>query len=127
MALPEGRLQNGAGLQLLYVEDNVDLRESLSAALSCEGYEVQVAGDAGEGLARLGERRFHLVISDYGLPDQTGAWMLREAAARGLLERTEALIVTAHAEPVESGGIPVLQKPLDVGRLLAWIARLLRS
>lgn len=115
-------MENGAGRKLLYVEDNLDLRESLSAALSREGYDVQVAGDAGEGLACLGERRFHLVISDYGLPDQTGAWMLREAAARGLLDRTGALIVTAHTEPVEAGGIPVLQKPLDLVHLLAWIA-----
>ena len=112
---------------MLYVEDNLDLRESLSAALSGAGYEVQVAADAGEGLACHGERRFHVVISDYGLPDQTGAWMLREAAARGLLDRTEALIVTAHPDPVEAGGIPVLQKPLDLGSLLSWIARLLAA
>ena len=70
------------------------------------------------------ERRFHLVISDYGLPDNTGAWMLRQAAACGLLDRTEALIVTANPHPEDTGDIPVLEKPLDVARLLAWIERL---
>jgi two-component system response regulator GlrR len=118
-------VHDSIGLNLLYVEDNRDLREAVSAALADQGYAVDVAECAGEGLLRMGERRFHLVISDYALPDQTGAWMLREAAARGLLDRTETLIVTANPHPEDTGGIPVLQKPLDLGRLLLWIERLL--
>lgn len=114
-------MQDSLGLNLLYVEDNHDLRESLSAALTGEGYAVAVAECAGEGLARLRERQFHLVISDYALPDHTGAWMLREAAASGLLDRTATLIVTANPNPVDTGNIPVLEKPLDLGHLLGWI------
>ncbi|MFT3772789.1 MAG: response regulator [Minicystis sp.] len=116
-------MQSNLGLNLLYVEDNSDLRESISAALAGEGYDVDVAECAGEGLQRLRERRFHLVISDYALPDNTGTWMLRQAAASGLLDSTETLIVTANPHPEDTGEIPVLQKPLDVGRLLAWIER----
>lgn len=114
-------MQSNLGLNLLYVEDNVDLRESVSAALAGEGYDVDVAECADEGLRRLRERRFHLVISDYALPDNTGTWMLREAAASGLLDRTQKLIVTANPYPVDTDGIPVFQKPLDLGRLIAWI------
>lgn len=116
---------NRGSLNLLYVEDNSDLRESLSLALADVGYAVAVAACVVEGLERLRERRFHLVISDYALPDGTGAGMLRQAAAWGLLDRTEALIVTASPEAVEAGEIPVLHKPLEVGRLLAWIEGLL--
>jgi len=118
-------VHDSIGLRLLYVEDNRDLRESVSAALADEGYAVDVADSAGEGLRRLRERRFHLVISDYALPDATGAWMLREAAARGLLDRTEALIVTANPHPEDTGAIPVLQKPVDLSCLLVWIERVL--
>lgn len=110
---------------LLYVEDNTDLRETISAALAGEGYAVDVAACADDGLKRLQERRFHLVISDYALPDNTGTWMLREAAASGLLDRTKALIVTASQDLKDTGTIPVLEKPLDLERLLTWIERLL--
>ncbi|APR75728.1 Hypothetical protein A7982_01074 [Minicystis rosea] len=119
-------MQSNIGLNLLYVEDNSDLRESISAALMGEGYDVDVAECAGEGLQRLKERRFHLVISDYALPDHTGTWMLRQAAASGLLDRTGTLIVTANPHPEDTGEIPVLHKPLDVGQLLAWIEQRLR-
>ena len=118
-------METRAGVKLLYVEDNGDQREALSALLVGEGYHVDVAACAIEGLERLRARRFHLVISDYGLPDQTGAWMLRQAAACGLLDCTETLIVTATADLVDAGATPVLQKPLEVERLLEKIARLL--
>lgn len=112
-------------LKLLYVEDNTDLRESLSDALAGEGYAVFVAECATEGLEKMRERRFHLVISDYALPDNTGTWMLREAAASGLLDRTPALIVTADPNPDDTHDFQVLEKPLDLGHLLSCIDRLL--
>ena len=120
-------MESIAGVTLLYVEDNRDLREALAALLAGEGYLVDVADCADEGLARLRARRFHVVISDYALPDHTGAWMLRQAAASGLLERTGTLIVTAGLDPADAGSTPVLHKPLEVERLLEHLARLVAS
>ena len=118
-------MQPRSSVNLLYVEDNRDLREALSALLAGEGYAVDVAECAGEGLERLRARRFHLVISDYALPDHTGTWMLRQAAACGLLDRTPTLLVTASAYPDDAGSTPVLHKPLEAERLLDQVARLL--
>lgn len=114
-------------MRLLYVEDNTDLREAVCAALADRGYAVAVAECAAEGLARLRAERYHLVISDYALPDHTGTWMLREAAASGLLERTGALLVTASPVPDDAGDIPVLHKPLDLDRLLHQVEELLAA
>ena len=116
------------GLNLLYVEDNPDLRDVISTILEGEGYGVSVAASASEGLKKLTEQRFHLVISDYALPDQTGAWMLREAVSAGLLASTEAVIVTAHPTPPDAGDVPVLQKPLDLDHFLRYVeTRLARA
>lgn len=117
-------METTPSVDLLYVEDNRDLREALSALLAGEGYRVDVADCAGEGLERLRARRFHLVISDYALPDHTGTWMLREAAARGLLDSTRTMIVTASADPEDADGTLVLHKPLEVEHLLKHIANL---
>jgi two-component system response regulator GlrR len=92
--------------------------------LASEGYKVDVADSAGEGLERLRAQRFHLVISDYALPDHTGTWMLRQAAARGLLDRTETLIITANPDPEDTGDTKVLHKPLEITHLLEHIAKL---
>jgi two-component system response regulator GlrR len=118
-------VDSGAGVNLLYVEDNRDMRETLSALLAGEGYHVDVAECAGEGLECLRARRFDLVISDYALPDHTGTWMLREAAASGLLDRTETLIFTDSLDPERTGFTPILRKSLRLDRLLEHIARLL--
>ncbi len=120
-------MQSTPGAHLLYVEDNHDLREVLSALLAGEGYQVDVAGCAGEGLERLRERRFHLVISDYALPDHTGTWMLKRAAESGLLERTGTLIVTATDDLEGAGSTPILHKPLGVEELLDHVARLVAA
>ena len=60
--------------------------------------------------------RTNLVLSDYALPGRTGAWMLREALARQLLSR--GIIVTAHPNPRDADGFPVIYKPLDFDAFL---------
>jgi DNA-binding response OmpR family regulator len=116
-----------AGVNLLYVEDNRDLREAMATLLAGEGYHVDVAECADEGLERMRAQRFHLVISDYALPDHTGTWMLQQAAESGLLDETVTLIVTASSDPEISGSTPVLYKPFQIERLLAQVARLVAS
>ena len=57
----------------------------LVMALQIEGHEVDQASSAHEGLSRLQSGHYDLVLSDYAMPGQTGAWMLNEAARQGLL------------------------------------------
>jgi CheY-like chemotaxis protein len=109
------------------VEDNPDLQEAIADLLGGEGYQVDVADSAREGLARLRARHFHVVISDYALPDHPGTWMLQQAAADGLLDRTATLIVTASPDLPCAGSTPVLHKPLEPELLLDHLARLVTS
>jgi CheY-like chemotaxis protein len=113
------------GLRILCVDDDEGIRESLSDLLRGEGYEVDLAACAEEALERLRTKRFQLVISDYALPDKTGAVLLREAAAQKLLEGTEVLIITAYPEPRGTEGIRLFRKPLDVEYFLRKIYEIL--
>lgn len=107
------------GLRILFVEDNDEIREALATLLEAEGYEVTACPTAEDGLAALQTRgTFHLVLSDYSLPNQNGAWMIQEAAAQGLITRDRVLVVTAHPSPRGLEGIKIIHKPLDLDDFL---------
>jgi CheY-like chemotaxis protein len=109
---------------ILVVEDQADVRRMLVTALEIEGYRVAEAHDAAAGLQQLRQSRFKLVLSDYSMPGQTGAWMLQEAARQGLLDRTAALIVTAHPDVQRMVGVEVLSKPIDLDLFLEQVRRI---
>ena len=104
------------GSRILLVEDSDDLRGLMTLILEAEGYVVDSAATAEEGLGLLDARTYDLVLSDYALPGRTGAWMLREALARQLLSR--GIIVTAHPNPRDAHDFPVIYKPLDFDAFL---------
>ena len=111
--------------RILLVEDSDDVCALMTLILEAEGYYVDSAHTAEEGLRLLDAGAYDLVVSDYALPGRTGAWMLREAAARQLF--AQGLIVTAHPNPREADGFPVLYKPLDFDDFLCRIRMFLDS
>jgi CheY-like chemotaxis protein len=113
--------------RILVVEDQNDVRGLLVTALEIEGHEVDQAANAREGLQRLEEARYDLVLSDYAMPGGTGSWMLLEAERRGLLVDTPALIVTAHPDARELSTRHVIAKPLDLDYFLDQVRRILKS
>jgi DNA-binding response OmpR family regulator len=105
-------MKNGLGCKVLIVEDDPDVASALSETLTGEGFEVETAGNAEDGLSRLGGGGFKLVIADYNLPGRTGTWMLQEAAKTGLLAASKVLLVTGESNPEGVSGLKVLKKPL---------------
>jgi CheY-like chemotaxis protein len=104
--------------RILVVEDQDDVRRMVRTALEIEGYEVDEAASAHEGLRLLAQHEYQLVLSDYAMPNGTGAWMIEEATRRGLMNGTPAMIITAHPEIRECAGIVVIYKPLDLDLFL---------
>jgi DNA-binding NtrC family response regulator len=112
------RRVRGLGLRVLVVEDDEQVLTVLSTLLESEGYEVAVATTADAGLRALRNNPFHLVVSDYWLPDRTGAWMLSEASHQGLLQKSQVLVITAEHRPQGVENLIVLRKPLDLDDFL---------
>jgi two-component system response regulator GlrR len=107
------------------VDDDEVSRYLLGRALEMEGFVVTTAAGVQEGLELLRRRRFHLVISDYRMPDGTGTWMLKEAASAGLLEGTEVLIFTGSAHVEGAGGLKIVSKDGGADNLVAQVLKLL--
>src|SRR5271170_3277803 len=108
---------------VLIIDDEAAIRESLETLLELEGYGVESASTGEEGLARIGERSFDLVLLDLALPDRNGMDLLAEIHLQdpGL----PVIMITAYGtvenavRAMQSGAANFIQKPWDNEKLLA--------
>ncbi len=97
------------------------MREVLADVLRDEGFAVLAVSSAEEALEALERATFDVLLTDYRLPQRTGAWLLHEASKRGFLERTPAIIISAEDDPPGIDGYPFVQKPADFEVVLSAI------
>lgn len=64
--------------RLLLVEDHADTAKALSRLLMRSGFQVQTASNVASALILLSSEVFDVVVSDIGLPDQTGYDLMRQ-------------------------------------------------
>jgi DNA-binding NtrC family response regulator len=108
---------------VLIIDDEAEIRESLETLLNLEGYAVESAGSGEEGLARLGERSFDLVLLDLALPDRSGMELLGEIRAQD--SQLAVIMITAYGtvenavRAMQFGAANFIQKPWDNEKLLA--------
>jgi signal transduction histidine kinase len=70
-------------VRVLLVEDHGDTARIMTRLLTRQGYVVMAAGDVAKALELAGQQPFDVLISDLGLPDQSGVELLRELRRRG--------------------------------------------
>jgi two-component system cell cycle response regulator DivK len=116
---------------ILLVEDNEMNRDMLSRRLERRGYEVIVAVDGEDGVARAAADRPDLVVMDMSLPGIDGWEATRQLKAAPATSAIPVLALTAHAmagdreRAFEAGCDEFDTKPVDLPRLLEKIAALL--
>ena len=108
---------------VLIIDDEVEIRESLQTLLELEGYEVETAATGQQGMQRVGQRPFDLILLDLALPDRNGLDILSEMHTQdpGL----SVIMITAYGtvenavRAMQSGAANFIQKPWDNEKLLA--------
>lgn len=108
---------------ILYLEDDNDLRAVVSEFLCDEGYDVTSVATVADALKALANERFRLLLSDYHLPDNHAGFLMREANTRGLLSDTQVIVLTSESAPRGVDGLLLLKKPVEGSVLLHEIAR----
>src|SRR5215218_9697937 len=82
--------------RILVVEDNPDLRELLSDAMSDAGYDVSEVSNGAEALACAEAWLPDAILLDLMLPVMDGAEFLRARQERPFLARIPVMVLTAH-------------------------------
>jgi len=115
--------------RILIIDDDPQLRESVTIVLNTQEYDVQAAPNGKEGIAKVSERAPDLIVLDVNLPDMLGFEVVREVRR---FSNVPVLMLTGRAESsdivsgLDSGADDYLTKPFKPDELLARVRALLR-
>jgi DNA-binding response OmpR family regulator len=117
-------------LRVLIIEDNQRLGQAVAESLRAQGFAVDTAASASEGLRAWRAAEYDAAVLDLMLPDGPGLNALREMRDRGNV--TPVLILTAlgtiedRVRGLECGADDYLVKPFAMQELIARLRALLR-
>src|SRR6185312_773130 len=123
IATPATQTQSGNAQRILIIDDEAAIRESLETLLGLEGYAVEVAVNGEQGLERIEENYYDLVLLDLALPGKSGLEILPLIRERH--PSLPVIMITAYGkvanvvDAIRSGAQNFVQKPWDNEKLLA--------
>lgn len=115
---------------ILIVEDEPQMRVGLKDNLEFEGHQVDFAEDGNEGLRKILENIYDLILLDVMLPKMSGFDVCKKARQAGI--NTPIIMLTAKGEEIdkvlglELGADDYVTKPFSLRELLARIKAVLR-
>ncbi len=111
--------------RILVVDDDQGILDSTKQILEIDGYEVETATTAGDGLKKIESTFFNLALFDIKLPDMDGTELLEKA--HKLRPRMKKIMVTGYASlensviSLNAGADAYILKPVDPDMLLVKI------
>ena len=110
---------------ILVIDDEKSIRNSLKDVLEYEKHEVDLAEDGAEGLELFQEKKYDIVLSDIKMPKMDGMEVLDELLK--LSDDISIIMISGHGtidtavEAIKKGAFDYIEKPLDLNRLLITI------
>jgi UDP-3-O-[3-hydroxymyristoyl] N-acetylglucosamine deacetylase len=114
---------------ILIVDDEEQIRTSVSGVLSDEGFRVLEADNGRTALARIAAERPRLVLLDIWMPEVDGIELLREIQERH--PGTRVIVISGHGNietavrATQLGAIDFIEKPFSLEGLLQHVERAL--
>ena len=116
---------------ILVIDDKDSMREMLTASLTSEGYDVEVASSGDVGIAKSKEKHFDVILTDLKMPDISGMDVLTQVKEHD--PDTAVIVMTAYGtietavEAMKRGAFDFLQKPFDIDHLQMLVERALEN
>ncbi|MEE4311558.1 MAG: sigma-54 dependent transcriptional regulator [candidate division KSB1 bacterium] len=107
--------------KILIIDNERRMCHVLKVALETDGYEVALAFDGEEGIAKVRKGDYGVVITDLKMPNKDGLAVLSET--RKVLPESEVIMMTAYAsaqtavEAMRNGAYDYLIKPFEIDEL----------
>ncbi len=117
---------------ILVVDDEKGVRESLDILLTSEGHMIDTAANGREALSFIGKKTYDLVLTDIMMPEMDGLALLREIKNK-FRDRTSVIVITAYGTvqravaAVKDGAVDFVIKPFEISRLREAIDNALRQ
>jgi two-component system nitrogen regulation response regulator NtrX len=109
-------------MKILIIDDEKNIRTSLSSVLRDEGHEVFLAEDGKSGLVRLTEQAVELVFLDVKLPGMDGLQVLQRLQQE--FPDVDVLMISGNSDietavkAVRMGAYDFMEKPLSLPKIL---------
>jgi DNA-binding response OmpR family regulator len=117
------------GKPILIVDDEKNIRLTLSQALKILEVETDTAANGEEALAKLKEREFGLILLDLKMPGMDGMEVLRRV--REIRPDIRIIIITAYGtvesavEAMKLGAVDFIQKPFSPEEIRELVSRVM--
>ncbi|MDD5766368.1 MAG: response regulator [Candidatus Marinimicrobia bacterium] len=114
---------------ILIVDDEKNIRLTLSQSLEVLKAEVDTAVNGEEALAKLKEKDFNLILLDLKMPGIDGIEVLRQI--REIRPDIRVIIITAHGtidsavETIKLGAVDFIQKPFAPNEIRELVSRVI--
>ena len=107
---------------ILIIDDEKAIRETLKEILEYEKHKVDLAADGKEGLTKAQEKNYDLIFCDIKMPELDGIEVLERIVVLGL--DVPVIMISGHGnietavDALKKGAYDFLEKPLDLNRVL---------
>jgi two-component system response regulator GlrR len=118
-------------LNILIVDDDTMMAQTLADIFHLKGYHPVAVHSAAEALSTLDQSNFDCVLMDIRMPDMDGVALFEEIRKRQI--PVPVILMTAYAAEaliqrgLKAGVAGVLEKPLDLNRLLYLLSHLQKN
>ena len=118
-------------INVLIIDDEKEIRETLQRMLERRKYRVFTAGDGEEGLKISRERNIDIALVDIVMPNMDGLDFLKQV--HHFNPKTEVIMITGEStvercvKAIEFGASSYLLKPVSVNEILRSITKAMKT
>jgi len=118
--------------KFLVVDDSASMRQLVSFTIKDAGYDVSVAENGKDALAKLSNGKVDMVITDLNMPDMDGIELIKKLRAMPDYKFTPIIMLTTESQELkkqegrQAGASGWIVKPFSPEQLLGVVKKFVR-